>query len=96
MNIKEIIASGGNVAITVNPVDLQEFGKALIEETISEMNDKAKEEKHLVPDEVARIFGVSKNTLWRWNKEKYLCQQKVGRRIFYKKSDVDALLNNGE
>ena len=60
--------------------------------------NKMKEEKphhetYLQPDEVARICDVTKNTLWRWDRDGYLKPVHVGRRLFYKKSDVDKLLN---
>ena len=42
-------------------------------------------------DEVCKIVGVKKPTLWRWSKIGYLVPVKVGRKNFYQKSDLDAL-----
>jgi hypothetical protein len=91
MSINDIIKSGANVAITVTPLDLREFALNLIEQMQAE---KAKEnpEQYLSPDETANKLGVTTNTLWRWNKSKYLCPVKVGHKCFYKLSDINKKL----
>jgi hypothetical protein len=91
MTINDIIKSGANVAITVTPLDLREFALNLIEQMQAE---KAKEnpEQYLSPDETANKLGVTTNTLWRWNKSKYLCPVKVGHKCFYKLSDINKKL----
>lgn len=94
MNIKELLSSGANVTISVTPADLKEFALFLKDEWMMEMNQRAKRETYLTPDEVASELGVSKNTLWRWEKRGYLIPIKVGRKPFYKRSDVDSLLSN--
>ena len=55
------------------------------------------QETYLTPDEVAKMLGASKSTLWRWNKSGYFRNIKCGRKSFYKKSDVENLIfNNNE
>lgn len=44
-------------------------------------------------NEVMRILKVSRNTLYRWNKDGYLKPVKVGGGIRYHKSDIEKLLN---
>lgn len=90
MNIQDLLDAGINVNITVTPADLEEFAISIINKMKEE---KPHHEKYLHPDEVARICDVTKNTLWRWDKTGYLKAERVGRRLFYKKSDVDKLLN---
>lgn len=85
-----------NITVAVTPADLQDFAQAIIERTFSEIS-KMKEqtsERYLTPDETAAMLGVSKNTLWRWNKEGYLCPVKVGRKSLYPHSVVEQLLSN--
>ena len=77
-----------NICIAVGINDLKEFGLSLIEEG----RKMGKAETYLTPDEVAKMLGVSTNTLWRWNKSGYLCHVKCGRKSFYKKSDVESLM----
>ena len=47
----------------------------------------------VTPDEVAGVFDVTKNTLWRWDKIGYLKPVRCGRRLHYKRSDVTKLLD---
>ena len=85
-----------NITVAVTPADLQDFAQAIIERTFSEIS-KMKEqtsERYLTPDETAAMLCVSKNTLWRWNKEGYLCPVKVGRKSLYPHSVVEQLLRN--
>lgn len=46
------------------------------------------EEEFLTREEVAKKFGVTTVTLWRWDQEKILPATKVGRKVFYPMSTV--------
>ena len=95
MTIKEILSDGGNnISITVGINDLKEFGLSLIEEGRAMGRDERVQETSLTQDEVAAMLGVSKSTLWRWNKSGYLRNTKCGRKSFYKKSDIDKLMGS--
>ena len=86
MSIHEILADGSNnISITVGISDLKEFGLSLIEEGRAMGRAERVQETYLTPDEVAKMLGVSKSTLWRWNKNGYLKHTKCGCRPFYKK-----------
>ena len=88
MNIASLIESEANVQIVVTLSDLKEFALTVASEVMA-----AKEEyRYLTPDDVSEMLGVSKNTLWRWEKEKYLIPIKVGRKSRYKLSDVKSIL----
>ena len=50
-------------------------------------------EQILTRKEVCELFGVTEATLFNWNNDKILVNYKVGRRVYYKKSDVLAILN---
>ena len=44
-------------------------------------------------EEAAEFLKVDLSTLWRWTKNGYLNQYAIGRKIFYKKSEViDSLI----
>ena len=89
MNIKELSNLNASVAVMVSLADLKEF----VSEMITEAAAKAQqtEEKMLSADEVCKVLGISSNSLWRWGKSGYLKGQKVGRKVLYRKSDIDAL-----
>lgn len=92
MNIASLIESGTNVQIVVTLYDLKEFALAVASEVMAAKEAEKKDERYLTPDDVADMVGVSKNTLWRWEKEKYLIPIKVGRKSRYKLSDVKSIL----
>ena len=91
MNIFNLIENGANVAIIVTPTDLKEFALNIIEQA---QMAKAKEEpeQYLSTNEASKTLKVSINTLWRWNKEKYLCPIKVGHRSVYRLSEITKLM----
>ena len=94
-----MLANGDNpnICIAVGVKELKEFGLSLIEEGRKMGKAEKVVETYLTPDEVAKMLGVSTNTLWRWNKSGYLCHVKCGRKSFYKKSDIDKLISgNGK
>ncbi len=88
-----------NVTITVSAADLKEFALYVMGEAKKETEENIREETYLTPPEVAKMIGVSTNTLWRWEKDNYLIPIKIGRKSRYRKSDVEALMtgrNNKE
>lgn len=91
MNIKDLIQADCSVAITVTPADLREFALEIVNEVLT-ARLSVKEETYMTPDEAAKLMGVSKGTLWRWEKEKYLTPFRVGRKPRYKRSELDALM----
>lgn len=95
MKIQDFLSDGGNnISITVGINDLKEFGLSLIEEGRAMGRVERVQETSLTTDEVAEMLGVSKSTLWRWNKSGYLRNTRCGRKSFYKKSDVEKLIFN--
>jgi excisionase family DNA binding protein len=88
MNVKELIASGANVTITLTPTDLQEFGMALISEAVEQRNKLNVPETYLTVSEAAKTLGITASTLWRWGKDGYLKPVKIGSKSRYKLSDI--------
>jgi predicted DNA-binding transcriptional regulator AlpA len=41
---------------------------------------------------VMELLGVSKTTLWKWEKRGYLSPVRVGKRLYYRRVDVEGLL----
>lgn len=89
MNIKELSNLNASVAVMVSLADLKEFVAEMVAEAAAKPQQT--EETMLSADEVCKVFGISANSLWRWGKSGYLKGQKVGRKVFYRKSDIDAL-----
>lgn len=93
MNVQELINAGANVSITITPADLEEFALTIIDKVNQARDQEQQPETYMTPDEVARVFDVTKNTLWRWDKIGYLKPVRCGRRLHYKRSDVTKLLD---
>lgn len=91
MNIEQLLEKG-NVTLAFSASDLHEFGLSLIHEATASMQQSEKEEKMLSSKETAKLLGISENSLWRWGKLGYLVGIKIGRKVLYKQSDVDALI----
>lgn len=91
MSIREILATGANVAFTITATDLKEFLLEVVEEQ-KKSTVPAQPEKYLSAQETAEKLGVDVSTLWRWDKTGYLKKNKVGRKIQYRESDVLKLM----
>lgn len=82
-------------------LSLGEF-KELLKELLNDTNtlnaDKEKglkESNHLLKiDELCALFMVSKVTIFAWIKKGKLKAYHVGTRLYFKKSDIDTLLND--
>lgn len=84
------------LTINIKLSDLLESNRLLIKETRDQLEQqitKANEESYPTVDEVVSMLGVSKTTLWRWAKMKYLNPIEIGGKRRYKMSDVKNLLN---
>lgn len=94
MSIKNIIDQERNVQIVVNAADLKELFLEWINEKDSQIQAVNEEDHYLSPNETVSILSISKPTLWRWEKQGFLMPIKVAGKKYYRKSDVDALLQS--
>lgn len=90
MNITEI-SSNSQIQLVLNKADLKELFREWKEE--SELNRKKETETLLTPDEVASKYRISKVTLWRWAKDGLLKPVKMGRKSFYRQSDIERVFD---
>lgn len=76
--------------------DFREFVSAIVadevEKALNAERTKKEETKLLSADEVAKFFGVSMVTLWRWEKAKYLTPTKIGKKRMYRADVVNELI----
>ena len=91
MSIKEIIATNPNIQLVVTAADLKEFALELLAER---EKSATQSDKYLTIAETVEKYGISKSTLWRWSKIGYLHKVKLGRKSFYRESDIIMLMNN--
>lgn len=91
MKISEIVNQNVLLQVVVNVADLKELFLDWKEE--SELNRKKETETLLTPDEVANKYRISKVTLWRWAKDGLLKPVKMGRKSFYRQSDIERVFD---
>ncbi len=91
MKISEIVNQNVPLQVVVNVADLKELFLDWREE--SELNRKKETETLLTPDEVASKYRISKVTLWRWAKDGLLKPVKMGRKSFYRQSDIERVFD---
>lgn len=93
--ILEALKSGENVQIVVGIADLKEMFLQVIEEY--EQGREAQKQSEVEANglvsiaEVCSRLNVSKPTLFRWHNMGYLRKVKVGRKVFYKESDLRSI-----
>jgi len=71
--------------------------KELIHSTVVTQPKPEVVEDAYFSSEQARVYmGVSKSTIARWKKDKYLKSEKLGGILRYRKSECDKVLNQSE
>jgi len=85
----------GNVQVVCTIDDLRqlfsEWRDEQREKERLEREQQAKKDEYLATEEVCKLLGVTKPTLWRWAQVKYLVPVKVGRKNYYRVADIEAL-----
>ncbi len=67
--------------------------QVLTENTNTEKDHLGEKEEILMMDDVLRIFRVSKVTIHKWKKKGLLPYYKMGRKLYFKRSEVIGLLS---
>ncbi len=92
----ELASSCPGLMVTVKCSDLIEAFRLVVEETKLQReltNSDETTEELLTEEDVKLMLGTSHSTLWRWQKQEYLSPVKIGRKNRYKKSEIEALIN---
>lgn len=95
MNVNEIIKTSASVQLVVNALDLRELfleWQAEVQAAAKQAARRQAEETYLTAKECAERLSVDLSTLWRWNKTGYLRKVKIGKKIFYRNSDIERLM----
>ena len=95
MEIKDILTSGANVNITISANDLRTFLAEVAQEVVNKEKaaEAAKNDVEMLNQaQVCSYLGVSKATVWRWEKIGYLRPStRMGSRPMYLKSEIEKL-----
>ena len=95
MAIQDLLNNGANVSITVSADDLRTFLAEVAQQVINQEKaaQAAKNDVEMLNQaQVCSYLGVSKATVWRWEKIGYLRPAtRMGSRPMYNKTDIEAL-----
>lgn len=99
MDITKLIESGQNISVTVTAKDLKQFADTIITEACSKLERSLVEDRTeslMTIDQVAVKLGVSRMTLYRWDKSNYLRTIEVGGEKRYRLSDINKIIKQNE
>lgn len=95
MAIQDLLNNGANVSITVSAEDLRVFFAEVAQQVINQEKaaQAAKNDVEMLNQaQVCSYLGVSKATVWRWEKIGYLRPStRMGSRPMYNKTDVERI-----
>lgn len=90
MNITDVLENQ-SITISVTGKQLNDFANQILDGARA-IYEKDEPELYLTRLKTSEILGIDLSTLWRWNKDNYLCPIKVGGKTRYKMSDVKRIL----
>ena len=95
MAIQDLLSNGANVSITVSAEDLRVFFAEVAQQVINQEKaaQAAKNDVEMLNQaQVCSYLGVSKATVWRWEKIGYLRPStRMGSRPMYLKTEVERI-----
>ena len=93
--ISEIRKNPSQISLTVTGNGLMELIRAirtvLLKEVEQEKANSSYQDELITKKEVMDNLHISPTTLWLWEKKKYLVPVTIGRRVFYKRRDIEKL-----
>lgn len=98
--VSEVHRTPGHVSFTFTDAGVLAFAKAMQMAVVEERSAMQSSSQNLFPEnDEAMIskkdamigFNVSHTTLWKWQRSGYLVPVKVGKRVYYKRSDIEQL-----
>jgi len=91
MNIEDLFLKQ-NIILLLTGEQLAAFANEILIGARAIYEKKEPEEQYLTRKEVSKILNIDPSSLWRWDKQKYLCPVSVGGKRFYRLSDVNKIL----
>lgn len=85
-----------HITIQITGEEMLELFHLLREEEKTNLEQGEGMNEYLTKKEVMALLGVCDTTLWLWAKNNYLKPVKAGRKVLYRKSDVERFLNARE
>ena len=81
----------GSILYLITEEKMDELLKKAINQAKAETSEPKPEERLLTREEAAKMLSVDVSTLWRWEKEGHLLPSRIGKRIYYKYSEIQRI-----
>jgi len=91
LKLMKKMQSSSDIYVCVSLSDLQEWHREIMEEAKKQESDPV----YIDANAACKILGVTKPTLWRYEKDKMLTHNMVGGRRMYLKEDVHHVVHQG-
>jgi len=93
MNIYDLLQNNAGVNITINAGQLVEAIDYCVQKTKAEFEAKQVPEQYITRKTAAALLGCDISSLYRWNRDGYLCAVKVFGKVRYRLSEVEAVIS---
>jgi hypothetical protein len=93
MNLQEILMQQ-NIIVSLTGEQLNEFAEQILNGARAIYEKKEQPEQYLTRKQAAEKLDVDLSTLWRYDKQGYLCPVEIGEKRKYKLSDINRVLGN--
>ena len=97
MNITELTKDPnsvkGKIVLEVTPEDLQIYSENLLQKALKAKAEEVKPaEEYLTPDQFCEVLGISKVTLWNYDKKGITRPLRIGNLKRYRRSDLEIIM----
>lgn len=98
--VSEVHRSTGHVSFTFTDAGILAFAEAMRLAGMEKQSSTQNASQGLFPEDDNSLitkkdvmigFKISHTTLWKWEKTGYLVPVKIGKRIYYRKSDIERI-----
>ena len=75
--------------------ELLEFADALVERAVAKARaeiERQSDAEYIPKKEALDLLGVCDATLWHWARSGYLVPIKLGRKVFYRRTDIQRIM----
>lgn len=93
--MNRIAAGQPGVMLVISAADLKNVVDGMCEANrrrTAEAVAAHRERPTMTRDDAAKALNVTYSTLWRWAKSGYLTPVKIGEKVLYRATDIDAIL----
>jgi hypothetical protein len=90
--LEELLIKAPGLKVEISASELMDAMRSVAEEIIERYEKKEQPEQYLTRKQTAQMLDVDLSSLWRWDRQNYLCPIEIGGKRRYKLSDLNRIL----